>query len=248
MPDRITDIVPLPRPVILAGRLYQVWPARVVDVAKLQDWLDTPYLQAIESAISRAADLEGGTAARVLFDAFEIPEAPLFNSTEGRKQLATVEGLLTFTAIALERGHPNLTEQQLARVVGAMTVNELGSLRRAFWGGPIYDELTYQLMGDWPSYTAGDTPWPVAIDEVAERLHLTYQQVGEMTLNEFRSARSSGKISVGGMTIHPRFTEAAAKHLEKQRREAYPERYGPPEDQTGTDPAWPNGPVDGGVV
>lgn len=198
MPDRITRLVPVARSVTLGDRDFTVWEARLLDLAALQSWLEAGWLEPLDAALDAAlADPDGpgrSAAIHAALDAAE-PGPPSYDDDRGAAALATAEGIGSFLAVALARGNPGLTVDDVIGCVRSMTPAQYARLRRVFFGTDREAALNRLLIGDIEQAGGGGEAltWGEAVDELAAARGWTYPEIYAMTISEFRNARRGGK-------------------------------------------------------
>ncbi len=203
MTRRITDMVPTPRRCPLAGQDYEVWPATLRDVARLQAWLDSGWNDPLDAVWGRLHEATDDERRTLLLDAETVAEvgSPLWDEDAGRDRLATIPGACAFLEAMLRRGHPGITIDEVVTIVVGkneprrepMTPSEYARARRAFFGVDSHREIQRLMLGPVPEGPHGQRlTWGQLVHEVAAETGWTYAQVYDMTLGEFANARRHG--------------------------------------------------------
>lgn len=203
MPDLITALRRGPRDCHLSGVCYPVHEARLIDLWSLQDWVDarTGPGDDLLAGLAEAGD-DRASRDKVLFGAWMKIEdgGATFDSPDGdRLLLGTRAGLAEFLRVALTRGTPFLTPDDLGRL--ADLVSEGGhdaltwwvDVRRAFFG---YDPVrTIQaLLGLFDGIRRPETvTWGEAVCEVCREYGWTVDEVLNLSLTGFSLVRRVGK-------------------------------------------------------
>ena len=230
--DRLTVVIPAPRPVAVAGRGFLVRPATLRDLAEIQGWLDARFpdpLDAIGEQLFGPEPAQGTERDRLLTEAElawdEGP--PLWDDARGAALLATAEGASVLLWVALRRDNPGFTPEAAADLSLAITAAEYLAVRRAFIGSDTGHEITRLMLGDaWRPAPGPKPTWAECVHSVAEAMGWTYSQVYDLTLSEFgRAARRGKPAEAPGATIRGDIKAewAALKALQARFRGGPPE-------------------------
>lgn len=196
--SRLTDIIPMPRPVTLAGRGFDVWPARLIDLAELQSWIDRKYddpLPPAWEAIYGDEPLRGEDRDNILRSALKAPESPAWDEPEGYQLAGTLEGVAYTLYLGLRRGQPDIAVSDCVTLATTITMGEYAAFRRAWLGVNSKAEIQALLLGDLiPNETNGDrVSWNRIIDDVARERHWTYDYIHTLTPAQIVNARHNGE-------------------------------------------------------
>lgn len=229
MSDRLSLLLQEPTPVRLGGREYPVYEARVLELARLQAWLDRARDRPLDDALARLDDpgLDGAARDRVLFDALDPLDGPrpTWRNPEGARLLASGEGLLVFLAVALARGTPDLSAADVAGVAASATPAEFWRLRSAFYGVDREAQLAEALFRPYRSERrprGKPVGWLEAVDGVARAYGWTYGDVLGLSLSQFRAAMFGGRVDEErGVTLHPDRLGEVMEDMARRRAAAY---------------------------
>lgn len=213
----ITSVLPRPRATVLAGRIYALSELRLVDLAELQAWLELagphplaglPCTENDDDQATRPARLRAAWRA-----AKEWP--PIYGSNESRDLLASPGGIVAFVWLCLRRNHPEIELDEAAEVAAAMTAENWRELRRIAYGVPIWRQLIGELDPEWSDSPANSIDWGRAFEELSAERGWTYEQIGEMTLSQWRNYCTGGKPAQ--YRAQPRPGETAKQLMARQR-------------------------------
>jgi hypothetical protein len=198
----ITRVLPVPTPVVLAGRTWLVRPLQLRQVAELQGWLahvaDRSPLAAHRAAIAAAP--EGHARDVAAARAYLALEAwPIrFGSREASPYWSTPMGARFFLHVALERAISSGGADPDPKSLSPAEWAELGSA--AFGADPL-EELV-GVLEPTPEAIAEPMNWAKAFAEVARETGWTFEQIGELTVGQFLAYRTRGEVAGG--TVAPR--------------------------------------------
>lgn len=191
---RLTDLVPTPRPVTLAGGEYRISPATLRELATLQSVLDDDWPDPLDAVWPLLLDADDETRRSLLIQARVGWDTgpPLWDEESGANALATFKGVVAFLLIALRRHHGKLTVEDVVRIASGLSAAELAKARRVFFGIDSQREID-RLQLQPPDQDGERAGWGLVVDEVARDYGWTYGQVYDLTLAELGNARRAGK-------------------------------------------------------
>lgn len=202
----LTDLIPTKRTVSLGGKPYAVSPARLIDLAEIQAWLDVqwgdPATQARKAMLnpSLSPDERREIAARAWEAATK--DRPVEGEESGDRLLSSAEGMAVVVFVALRRHQPDFTVLEAVESLSRATVEELVDLRRAFYGSDSILDIEAFLWAQPPRSGGGRrTTWGQAIDHVATTHGWTYEYIYTLTVQEFINARTGGAPRPAGRPI-----------------------------------------------
>lgn len=191
----ITSILPRPRAVALAGRVYALAELRLVDLAELQAWLELAAPHPLAGLPHVANDPDPATRRARLVVAWHAAKEwpPVYGSDAARDLLASPGGAVAFVWLCLRRHQPDTPLDEAANVAAAMTAEEWRELRRVAYGVPIWRQLIGELDPEWSDSPANAIEWGEAFERLSADRGWTYEQIGEMTLSQWRNYCTGGK-------------------------------------------------------
>ena len=185
-------------PVTLGGQTYLASELRLRDLAQLEAW-------AIASLGSQLDGLGDDASAEELREAWLATEngSPALGSPLVDQSIfATLEGRSLFLLLVLRDDGRKLTSDQAREIAASVTAPEWDQLdRRAF---SILDgdfqEIVRRVdkMLGLPTFVpvkerSKTVPWPKAVAESVELYHLSFADLAELTLGQWRVLRSGGE-------------------------------------------------------
>jgi hypothetical protein len=185
-------------PVVLAGQTYLACELRLSDLARLEAW-------AIASLGSPLDGLDDTATAQDYRDAWTATEAgpPKFGSPEVDASIfATIDGRSLYLAAVLRDDPASLSVPQLRELAGATTDAEWQGVDAIAFALHEADFLEVVRRADaflgLPAFVADrrrgkSVSWSQAIVEAVTEYHLTFAEVGAMTLGQWRLLRSGGE-------------------------------------------------------
>lgn len=206
---RLTQLIPTPRAVSIAGREYQVWPATLRDLRDLDGWLAQGWRDPLDDVYPRLVGpdaLGGEERLAALHEAYEAAEdgPPGWENDRGQQKLSTDAGVAAVLFFALRRGHPEMTlayeggwdgagPPDVVSLAVVLTLAEYAAVQRAWFGTDSLRELEALLYG-----RKGESGRRATFAEVVEQVvqthpGWTYDYVYGLTLAEFGCARRLGK-------------------------------------------------------
>jgi hypothetical protein len=182
------------RPIAVGGKVVRVRLLRVRDLAELHDWLHARAGDPVAAAeaLDRATtpEAERRAALRAAYLAAEAAageEAPPLPANPGERALYLEQVI----RLATDRNDPPVDPRAVLAGLADGGPAALGRLfRLAFGTDPrlVLIDLIHGVRA-----RKGDGSWCESVDGVAGRLGLSYDQVGDMTLPQFRYACRGGK-------------------------------------------------------
>jgi hypothetical protein len=198
----LTRVIPISKSVSLAGKHFDVWPARLADLARLENAIASMWGDPLNELLSSGAmDLPDGdrtkseAISRAKAKASEGP--PQWDGSGAGEFLATPEGVVAFVSIALRRGHPDLEANDIVSLCCEMSPDEFLELRRSFYCIDTADQV--MKIGQKEdkrksNYNTG-ADWTKIIDKISSDRNWTYEYVYSLTLREVECVLNSGDLS-----------------------------------------------------
>lgn len=227
----LTDILPQLAQVKVGDTSYIVGQFQIRDLSQLQALLERRFPHPYE--VHRRAILDGdeelreALILRVRKEQSEWP--PMF----GPETVMDFETLNIWLYLLLSKHNdlavaptyfPTTTAgltvpEAVTRIALTITSEELAALEKVAYNDTPRDRFARLLRSDRPDNSSFSDSWGEKVDLIAVTHHLTYAQVGEMTISQFWMARSGGKAeemptpSLAGLTH-----EQIIERLVKERR------------------------------
>lgn len=215
--DAITSIIPVPRSVPLGGRRVLISELRLRDVAELQSVLDDRQGDPLAGVLEAVAGTDGDARRAVLVDAHRrsLAGPETYFREDGMAYFRTPAGEATFLFVAVRRHRPRLSARGAAKLWEAASREELDRVWRICHGVKARDAIE-GMIGMAAPRKGRTATWPELIDELALARSWTYEQIYNLTLSEWRTARSGGKPAHAGRRVS--HSEAMAAMREQRRR------------------------------
>jgi len=229
IPFCLSELLPEPVALDLAGQEYRVGPLRLRDLAALERWLALAAPDPLRDLPPREADPAPATRRRRLAAARDAAASwpPRLGTPAAAELLETGRGAVAYLWILLSR-HQDLTVARARDLAGRLTAAEWAALDRIAWGEPpleaILREVDPEAFGGDPEAAPRD--WGETIDRLARERGWTYAEVGELTLAQLACAERHGRPRQPGGAIAS--AEDLAEHLERHRRRWGDAADGPP--------------------
>jgi len=230
VPDRLSRLLQIPQRVTLGGAEYTVYEARLCDLAQIQAWLDDVRDRPLAEALRVTADpeLTEPERDRLLFGALDPLDGPrpTWRNAEGDAMLCRGEGLLAFLAVALHRGQPGMSADDLVGVAGSITPAEFLRLRQVFYGGDPEVALTRRLFAKYPAETRArgkPVSWLQAVADFAQTYPWSLDQILGLTLSQFTLLRNGGAVDedAGRLSVSPDRLGEVQADLRRRREAAF---------------------------
>lgn len=224
----LTRVLPAPVVIRLGGRLVAVGELRLIDLAELQQWLTDQVPHPLDALPPAGLDPDPESRRSRVLAAWEAAKdyPPRFGSASARPLLASAAGLVRVLGLCLRRGDPAATEADALDLATAMDALDWARLHRVAYGGESWQELLREL--DPPADDPAPPPnWVEAILDVVEHRHWTFEQVGHLTLSQWRALR--GGANAFAYRCEPRPGETLAEARERERRMLLPNPEEPPD-------------------
>lgn len=117
------DMTAASRPIMLAGKEYQMAPLSDLDIAELDQWLKAKVIQTAIDAVP--PDASEQTRQAILDSANRVALELSWMSPEGAKQMRTLDGMARLVWQSIKRQHPETTHIDIRKALtDARTVNE----------------------------------------------------------------------------------------------------------------------------
>lgn len=196
-------LLPRVRFVPLGGMSRPVAELRLRDLADLQGWLADQAPHPLRDVPPERLDPEPETRRARLQAAWKAARdwPPRLGSEDAAALLESPAGRVAFVAVCLRRCDPSVTAEDAATVAAAMDAAEWANLRRVAWGLQPWRELQGELDPtslDAPD--AGPPDWTEAFHEIAGRTGWTFDEIGALTLGQYRAIRSGSGPVYRGLT------------------------------------------------
>lgn len=200
----ITALIPVPRPIVLAGRVHRTRELRLWDLACLQGWLDRSVPDPMDAVRAIPPDLDEPARRKALARAYKAADAggPMLFEPSGTIALASPEGLAVFVWVALRRwnkpfGMAEATQLALALSwddylrlhAVAFPVDPLAAIGRLIWGPDRSPPRGRQLT------------WVEAIVTLAKDWGVPLSHVYRLTFTEFVAMRRGGEQPLRGRPL-----------------------------------------------
>jgi hypothetical protein len=211
----LSAVLPAPRRLVLGGRACLVGELRLVDLAALEAWAAEQMEHPLAGLPPAAYDPEPATRRGRLLAIWPAARAwpPRFGAGACRDLLASPAGMVATVLVALRRFDASVDEAAAGQIAGSMTPAEWGAFYREAYGSPAWREVLAELD---PDDDAGDpVDWCEAVDEVSRERGWSYDQVGALTIGQWRCVRSHGSAPVYRM--RPRPGETPAEVMARER-------------------------------
>jgi hypothetical protein len=208
----LTLCLPCVQFLTLAGTVRPVQELRLRDLADIQGWLADQVPHPLAGLPPAWADPDPDTRRARLWAAWRAARdwPPRLGTAAAADVLATPEGLVLFTLVCLRRCDDQVDATSAASIAAGMAPEEWASLRRVAWGRQPWEELRDELDPDATADSDGPPPdWCEAFHEVAERTGWTFEQIGELTVSQYRVIRS------GTAPVYRGLTRRAGESLEQ---------------------------------
>jgi hypothetical protein len=205
----LARVIPIPKSISLAGKHFNVWPARLIDLARLENAIASMWGDPLRDLLSSGVmDLPDGdrskseAIARAKAKASEGP--PQWDGGDAGDFLATPEGVVAFVSIALGRGHPDLEVNDIVSLCCDMSPDEFLELRRAFYWVDTLDQVMKigQREDKKKSIYSSGADWTKIIDKISSDRNWTYEYVYSLTLREIECVLNSGDLSSGSFKMN----------------------------------------------
>jgi hypothetical protein len=190
----ITDILPQPRRVRLAGQDYEVSELTFADVARIQAWLNRASPCPMDDARDRIDGLDGPERRKILLETYQALKSwpPRYGDPEASELLQTEGGAAEFLFVALSRHQPDFTRDDAMVMAPLLTASEWEELSRALVNPDPMAEVVRLIFGperngrdrgredDWED----GCPWTLAVDAIRQATGWTYEEIGRLTLTQ----------------------------------------------------------------
>ena len=186
----LLEILPQPRSIPLAGRLWKVSPLRIMDLARIQSWLQEVVPHPLEDHRDRILDAQGRERKKAIMRCQrQIATAnypPVYPSAFSRLILANEQGGRFYFGYLLGRDQA-VTDADLDHIVACITDEERDRLDDLLWGG----SSQWELVLNPPRIIKGGKPidWCETFVKLSERYHMTPEQIGHLTVDQFNTLR-----------------------------------------------------------
>lgn len=214
----ITRILPQSFPLSLGGVECLVGELTLSDVAAIQAWLTARTPDPLLALGSAATDEPPADRRRRLIEAWHAArDWPIrFGSSAARSYLTSPEGMGLILSLVLAR-YDRRNLDQVVTIAGAMNLAEWSALYRAAYATEPWQALLAELDPD----SQDDSPsrlmdWIEAFDELAKTYGWTPEQVGKLTLSQWRAIRGGSDAFAYKLPLKPGETPAEA--LARERR------------------------------
>lgn len=195
----IRDVIPMPTPVTLGGVGYLASELRLLDLAKLQAFVDSrhpsPYDAACGAIVAGAAErsLEWKRLLAATVEAQAAwPKEP--GSPEADELLASRGGRMLLIGLVLAREQPDLSGADLSRIYDVTTAAEFVRLSRIAWGNEPMRDLMALIDG--PEAGSGKGPdWARLWVEYG--LEFRGPAFPDLTITQFIAWRRGGESYTG---------------------------------------------------
>lgn len=198
----LLEILPQPRKVTLAGHEYRVSPLRIVDLAKIQafieDCIPHPYEGHREAIFASEGRERKKAVMRVQLQVQRADYPPVYPSTFTDVLFATVIGGSFFYSMILGRDN-SIAAEDVDRIVADVTPEERTALDNVLWG--VTTAREFELMLNPPIVVSGGKPidFCETFARIGEKYRMTPDQIGQLTVDQFRVYRDGkGRPKVVG--------------------------------------------------
>ncbi len=207
----LTQVLPQPVPIRLAGVDYLARQLRLKDIAAIQEWiaLASPCPAAQYRPIWEALDGEDRqkVAARAYLAAEHWPPEVatpdgdavlLYQFEDGRRH-----GVELLLRIVLD-ANPGIDNELIASLATSITLSEFSELTSIAYGVDILDELAALI--DLPPDERGPreaTNWGKIAWDIIEATGYTFDQIGDLYLSQMKILRSGGEHARGHIPMRP---------------------------------------------
>lgn len=225
----LTRAFPVPRPVALGPGRYLAEELRLSDLAALQGWIEAQVGDPMEGHPPGWADPDPATRPDRLLALWASSSGwyPTPATPRGAALLTSPSGRRFFLGLVLGRHHPDLTDADLDAILAQTTPAQWGALVRVAYGVSPKMEILAELA---PDDEGGPTNWPKNIVAIMREYCLTFVEVADLTLSQWRLLCSDGATPEGtkasqarGQRVH-----ALRRAAEARRRGGQPDRLEPP--------------------
>lgn len=180
----------------VGGELVMFAELRLADLAAIQQWIEMYDGHPVDAAIASGDPVAwmAGKKAKV------VSWPPRWGDKSGEEIMATqaawvVTILASMQRAATQDGKPIPTFDDAAKVGTSMTEDEARQARRVIYGTPAWQEAQRLLAPDF-EYDDRDrepTDWQGGVAWLCKEYGYTPEQVGQMSLSQFRLLVSEGK-------------------------------------------------------
>jgi hypothetical protein len=190
----ITRVLPVPRPVTLAGRTYLADELQLKDIAQIQGWLEQQTPHPLEGLPPVWADPEPATRPDRLRAAWTRAAAwPVrFGSPEAWAALDGDAGRLLLLHLTVGKADPDFGVADSAGLLPGIAPAEWSALLRVAFATTPTMELAAEL-DDSQRDPLRLTDWCEAFDLVHQHRVLSYREIGELYLSQWRNLNAVGK-------------------------------------------------------
>jgi hypothetical protein len=190
--SRLSRVWPQPVGLTIGGRLVMVAEYRLADLATLQTWLETQAPHPLAKIPPAEDDADPDTRPERLRDAMKALAdwPPRIGSIAATMLLASMEGRLMQLFVSMARAKPETSIDDAISVLADTTPADFRSVRRVAWGVAAWREIVSELAPD--TEDADPMDWGKELFRLAEAFHWTPDQVGDLTIGQWRLLASGG--------------------------------------------------------
>jgi hypothetical protein len=187
--------------VALAGVARPVMELRLCDLADLQGWLADQVPHPLAGVPPAWADPDPATRPDRLKAAWRRAREwpPKLGTPQAGEVLGTPAGLVAFVLVCLRRCDPSVTATDAAEVAAKMGPAEWATLRRIAWGRQPWEELREELDPSAAEDPGPPPDWAEGFQDLAATTGWTFEQIGELTVTQYRIARSGTAPAYRGL-------------------------------------------------
>lgn len=205
--DRISRVLPRPRLLTLGGATYLVGELRLSDIADLQSWLEGVAPHPLADLPDIDEDPEPETRRRRVLSCWKAVRGwpPAYGSDAASIYLNSAAGMIAFLLVVLRRHQPAATAEDAAALASRMSLADWKMLRRTVYAadGDLWKELIAEIDPEYEAYEGKPIDWGEEFERISADRGWTYEQIGEMTIGQWRNLHAGGKRETFKMRPRP---------------------------------------------
>jgi len=129
----ILSFLPQPTPISICGKVYNILPFSLNEMAKIQKWIDTvspnPLAFIVEQLGTLAPD-----ARRAVLNEMKQYKTPKLGTEEASDLLGTFDGLKEIFKIAIQKADPSVDNAKIDELIGSMSIEQFSKLMQKIGG------------------------------------------------------------------------------------------------------------------
>lgn len=133
----ILSFLPQPTPVTICGKVFNILPFSLNEMAKIQKWIDSVSPNPLAFLVEQLGSLNPEARRAVLLE-MKQHKSPKLGTEEASDLLGTFDGLKEIFRIAIQKADPSVDNVKIDEFIGSMSIETFSSLMQKI-GGIVFE-------------------------------------------------------------------------------------------------------------